>query len=116
MRLHGVAHGQTTPGGLYKFFARTSLSTWLSSDKSATSRLSLLVFFLKTSHTSGLRNVQTAVLAAPLVEGCIGYRVLAAKLGHRYTCFGLFENPDDLLFTETALLHDHDLLGRVTNF
>lgn len=75
----------------------------------------MLGFLFQAPNPAGFRNFQPSELAAPLVEGRIGYRILAAKLGHGYASFGLFENPDNLLLTKMALPQDRPP-GRVTNF
>ena len=95
--------------------SRTSLGTWLSSANSATRRLS------RRFSSSRLRSLRASAtcnpphLPAPLVERCVGYRVLPAQLSHSYACFGLLENPNDLLFGETALLMTATSLADVTN-
>src|SRR4029077_16051211 len=63
------------------------------------------VLVLQSPQSASLRYFQAAELCLPLVEGRPADPMPPAQLLSLAPCFGLLQNPNDLLFRETALAH-----------
>ena len=64
--------------------------------------------------TTRIGHIHPAKAAAPLVERGIAEPVLAPELLHGRTSLHLLQEPDDLLVSESRLLHARSLLGNRT--
>jgi hypothetical protein len=67
--------------------------------------LELGVLALELTQSLGIGHVHAAVVRTPLVEGGVTEAAFAAQLLDRQACFRLPDEPDDLLFGESALSH-----------
>ena len=63
------------------------------------------VLILKRLETLGFRRLHTTILRAPFVQRRLANTVPAAKVTDFLASLILFQNPNDLLFGETAFSH-----------
>src|ERR1700756_4859491 len=68
-------------------------------------RLEPAVPFFQLPEPPQLGYLEASVLIAPVVERRLGNAVAAAQLGRLGACFRFLQDRDDLLFTESSLLH-----------
>ena len=71
----------------------------------------LPVLALKLAQSLCVRDLHTAVLGTPLVEGGVAAPSIAAQLLDWHTGFGLLDKPDDLFLDESAHLHSRHSPG-----
>jgi len=111
MHIDGMTHGQAAFGGLYPFFPRTTLSTWMSQGLLGHEPLQPLVLLFKPPQATRLGHVHSAVLA----KRRVGHPMLSAQRRYRHPGFGLLENPKDLLLGNLLFLMTMDFFACVTN-